>query len=273
MSKKESETHQAEGLGVRFNVKGLPEHNISLLAPSDPGLTKGRTLAVDPYSVILRNTGSRSVVGYSIKWECFDGKSEVIGRDTSKDHNFSNILGVVFMYGEESERKGVLSQLEGVITPNSAWLVSPNFPAHPIGEEVDEADTNVTDASLAAIRAACPDMTVTADGIFFDDGTFIGPDTTNFFAKVETQMAVRYEILQGVQSELRSGKTAAEVFKGLEQLRDFYAKQADTDQTRTYFRNLFIGDVLGMRNTWGTKGAIKTVQLQLSRSWVKLRKV
>lgn len=273
MSKRESITHQAEGLGVKFNVKGLPEHKVSLLAPSDPSLTKGKTIAVDPYSVILRNTSNRSIVGYSIKWECFDGETEVIGRDTSNDHNFSNILGVVFMYGDESERKEVLDQLEGVITPNSAWLISPNFPAHPIGVAVDDGNTTVTNASLAALQAACPDMAVTADGIFFDDGTFIGPDTTNFFSKVNTQMTVRNEILQGVNNELRSGKNPAEVFKGLEQLREFYAKQGDTDQTRSYFRNLFIADVLGMKNTWGTEAAIKTIQQQLSRSWVRLRKI
>lgn len=271
-STRESVIHKAESSGVKFNIIGLPEHRISLIAPSDPSVTKG-TAVVDPYSVVLRNTGSRSIVGYSIKWECFDGKSAVIGRDTSNDHIFSNILGVVFMYGEESERKDILSRLEGVIEPNSAWIVSPNFPAHPVGMAVDEGNTNVTDPSLAAIRALCPDMTITADGIFFDDGTFIGPDTTNFFAKVETQMAIRYEVLQGVQKGLRSGKNEAEVFKGLEQIRDSEEKRSDADQNRSYFRKLFIADILGMKNSWGTEKAIKTIQLQLSRPWVKLRKL
>jgi hypothetical protein len=177
------------------------------------------------------------------------------------------------MYGEEPERKSVLSQLEGVIEPNSAWLVSPNFPAHPIGAAVAEDDSKVSNTTLAAVLAACPDMTVTADGIFFDDGTFVGPDTTNFFAKVKTQMTVRYEILQGVQNELRSGKSAAEVFKGLEQNRDSEEKQGDGDRTRSYFKNLFARDILGMKNTLGTEEAIKTIQMQLSRPWVKLRKL
>ena len=113
-------------------------------------------------------------------------------------------------------------------------------------------------------------MTVSADGVFFDDGTFMGPDTTNFFAKVKTQMDVRYEILQGVENELQSGKNPAEVFKRLEQIRDFEETQGGTDETRSYFRALFARDVVGMKNTWGTEKAIKTVELQLSRPWVKL---
>ena len=75
-------------------------------------------------------------------------------------------------------------------------------------------------AKETEVQAACPTMTVTLDGGFFDDGTFIGPDTNDFFAKVKTQIDVRYEILQGVQSDLKSGKDPAAVFKGLEQMRD-----------------------------------------------------
>ena len=135
-------THKTEIAVMKFNLNGLPEHGISLIAPSDPILTRGRIVSVDPYSVV-RNTGSRAVVGYAVKWECFDGKGEVIGRDTSKDHILSNILGIVFMYGEESERKTILSQLDGVIEPNSTWLISRNFPAHPIGVTIENGNAEV----------------------------------------------------------------------------------------------------------------------------------
>lgn len=257
---------------MNYNIKDLSEHGISLIAPSDPALTTNRK-AFDPYSVVIRNDSSRAVVGYSIKWQCFDGKTEAVGRDESRDQVFSNILGVVFMHGEESERKGVLTRLDGVIEPDSAWLVSPNSPAQPIGAIADGGNTEVIDAALDEIRAACPDMTVTADGIFFDDGTFIGPDTTKFFSKVKTQMDVRFEILRGFQKELQSGKNPDDIFKGLEQIRDLEETQGGTDEIRSYFRSLFARDLLGMKHTFGTEKAIQTIQLQLSRRWVELRKL
>ena len=269
---RETVTHKMESSFVKYNIKDLPEHGISLISPSDATVSKSPK-TVDPYSVVIRNRSSRAVVGYSIKWECFDGKNESANRDISYDHWFSNILGVVFLHGEETERRNVLSTLEEVIEPNSSWHISPNFPARKIDGDSKAVSTGIDEAVLAKIRAACPVMTVTVDGVFFDDGTFIGSDTTNFFARVKTQMDVRYEVLQGVRDELQSGKNPVEVFNGLERIRDSEETPVSGDETRSYFRNLSVRDVLGMKNTFGTETAIKTVQLQLSKPWVKLRKL
>jgi len=110
---------------------------------------------------------------------------------------------------------------------------------------------------------------------FFDDGIFVGPDTISFFTHVETQMAVRHEVLQKVQSELKSGKTPTEVFHGLEQIVNSQSAEprGETEMSRTDFRKLFARDVLGMRNVWGVDKAIEKIQQQLSKPWVKPRKI
>jgi hypothetical protein len=268
---------KTETSAVKFNVKGLPEHSVSLIAPSDPILPGGRSVSVNPYSVVLRNNSSKAVVGYSIKWECFDGKRESPTRDMSHDRKFSNSLGFAFMYGEESERRAILNNADEVIEPNSTWLISPDFPARKINGRVEEISTGHDQATLAEVQAACPIMTVTLDGVFFDDGTFIGPDTNDFFAKVKTQMDVRHEVLRGVQSDLKSGKDSTEVFRGLEQIRDRERQVSGGEMTmnelRSFYRHMFAQDVLGMKEMWGADGAIANVQRQLSRPWVTLRKL
>jgi hypothetical protein len=45
------------------------------------------------------------------------------------------------------------------------------------------------------------------------------------------------------------------------------------DELRTRYQRLFAQDVLGMKDMWGTEGAIANVQRQLSRPWVTLRKL
>ena len=216
-NKKKAITENLESALVKYNLKDLPEHGITLIAPSDPALSRNLE-TIDPYSVFLRSANSKAIVGYSIKWDCFDGKNESADRDMSFDYRRTNILGVVFLYGEQAERRNLLSRLEGVIEPNSTWLISYSFPARPIGTAVEEASSGFTETALAEIRRVCPVMTVTVDGVFFDDGTFVGPDTTVFFARVETEMAMRHEVLQKVQSELKSGKTPTDVFHGLERI-------------------------------------------------------
>lgn len=273
----ETVTPKREIPTVKFIVRGLSEHSVSLIAPSDPILTGGRTVFVDPYSVAIRNTSSKAVVGYSIKWECFDGKRESATRDMSHDRNFSNSLGFAFMYGDESERRAILKNADEVIQPNSTWLISPDLPARKLSGLLAEINTGRDQAALAELQAECPTMTVTLDGVFFDDGTFIGPDTNDFFIKVKTQMDVRYEVLRGVQSDLLSGKDPTEVFKGLEQMRDRERQLSGGNMTmkelRSFYRHMFAQDVLGMKEMWGAQGAIANVQRQLSRRWVTLRKL
>jgi hypothetical protein len=262
---------------VKFNVKGLPEHSVSLIAPSDPILTAGRDVSIYPYSIVLRNSSSKAVVGYSIKWECFDGKRESPTRDMSHDRKFSNSYGFAFMYGEESERRAVLKNADEVIGPNSAWLISPDFPPRKLNGRIEEISKEGDQAGLAEIQAACPTMAVTLDGVFFDDGTFIGPDTNDFFAKVKIQMDARYEVLREVQSDLKSGRKPDEVFKRLEQIRDNERQVSGEEMTmkelRSFYRHMFAQDVLGMKEMWGADGAIANVQRQLSRPWVTLRKI
>lgn len=273
VTKTELVTPETERKFVKFNIKDLPEHGIVLMPPSDPTVTKGKTFLIDPYSVLLKNTSTRAIVGYSIKWECSDGKTETSGRDLSLDRILLHTLAVVFLYGEESERRLMLNRLDDVIKPNSTWLVANDYPPREINQEVN---VELNEAAIAEVNTACPTMTVTLDGIFFDDGTFVGPDTTNFFARVKTQMDARYEVLQGVRNELKSGKTPGEVFRGLEQIRDRERQDSGggtIDELRSYYRNLFARDVLGRNEVWGTEKAIEQVHQLLSKPWVKLRKL
>lgn len=274
-------TRKMEPSPVRLNVKDFPEHGISLVGPSDPSfagmkdrLPKTKAASIgDSYSVFLKNTGSRAVVGYRIKWECVDGGGAVSSWDVS------NIVGWIFLHGGEADRRMALHRSTDVIKPNSTWLISPNTPAQPLqggGDEAFSQETNSDDGVAKAVKG-CASVTVIADGVFFDDGTFIGPDTTGFFAEVKSQVDARYEILRGVQSDLMAGKNTGEIFKELEKIRDqegvTLGEHPTSDEFRTYFRNVFARDVLGNKEIWGADKAIEEVQVQLSRPWVRLRKL
>jgi hypothetical protein len=278
VTKTELVSLRTESSFVKFKIKDLREHGISLIAPSEPSFAVSKTVTINPYSILLKNASGRAVVGYSITWECFDGERESAERDMSHDVRISNILGVVLTRGEESDRQAVLSSLERqVIKPRTTWLISDDAPARQVGNGVEDVGTELDQAALAEVRAACPIMTVTLDGIFFDDGTFIGPDTSNFFLKVKTQLDARYELLQWVQNELKAGKSPGDVFKGLEQIRDREGQPQGEELTmaelRAYFRKKYAQDVLGKKEMWGPDKAIEDIQQLLSKPWAKLRKL
>lgn len=280
-NKKGTVVHQMKPTPVHLNVKDFPEHGISLIGPSDPSFagladklpkTKAASIA-DTGSVFLKNTSSRTIVGYRVKWDCVDDGGHVSSWDVS------NVVGWIFLHGEESDRRMALDRNDEVIKPNSTWLFSPNAPAIPLEGDGDEASLQGTnsDSGVAQAVKTCKSVTAIADGIFFDDGTFIGPDTTDFFTEVKSQVDTRYEILRGVQRDLEAGKKASEIFKGLEKIRDqedvTLGDHPTPEEFHTYFKIVFARDVLGNKAIWGADKAIEEVQVQLSRPWVKLRKL
>lgn len=283
-SQKELISHKKESALMRFDARDFPEHGVSLIVPSDPSfghlLTKlESTSNHDPYSVLLKNSGTRAVVGYSINWQCFDDSRETSDRNLSNDRNFNKIVSWVFLHGKESDRKEAMNRSEDIIKPHSIWLISSDS-ARPVEGSRDAgafSTTTVYESSEIKTMRDCVSMTVTVDAIFFDDGTFIGPDTSSFFTKVKSEMDARYEILRGVQNDLKSGRKADEIFKELERVRDLEAVRlgelATADEFRAFFRNLYARDVLGRKEFYGADKAIADIQLQLSKPWVTLRRL
>lgn len=262
-------THKKESALVRFNVEDFPEHGIFLIVPSDPPFANS-------YSVLLKNTGSRTVVGHRIKWECVDSRGNI---SPMASRISSNIVSWVFLHGEESARRMALNSSQDVIRPDSIGLISFGSSARPLerdGEGAVSSTTALDESGVPEPVEGCARVTVIAEGIFFDDGAFIGPNT-NFFAEVKTQLEARYEILQGVQNDLRAGKSADEIFRGLERIRDReridLGENPTSDELRTYFRNLFAKDLLGRKELWGADRALEEVQRLLSRPWVNLRRL
>ncbi len=286
-TKKELLTHKKESASMRFEARDFPEHGVSFIVPSDPSfarlLSKSESTSIhDPYSVLLKNTGARAVVGYSIKWQCFDDRGEVPDRNLSNDRDLRRIVSWIFLHGEESDRRAALDRSEDIIKPHSIWFISFAGAARPIadlggGDVVAPGTTQLDEGSRVESIQGCASITVIADGIFFDDGTFIGPDTIGFFTSVKSQLDARYEILRGVQDDLKSGKKADEIFKKLERIRDLekveLGELPTAGELRSHFRSLFAGDVLGGKEYFGADKAIEDVQLQLSKPWVNLGKL
>lgn len=79
-----------------------------------------------------------------------------------------------------------------------------------------------------------------------------------------------------MQNQLKSGKNRDEVFSELERIRDktqSLGEQPTINDLRAYFRSMFAMDLVGKKNLWGIEKAIAEIEDQLSKPWVKLRKL
>lgn len=239
-----------------MSVKDLPERGISLIAPGNPSFESlAATLpeaaarsARESYAVFLKNTGPLAVVGYRIKWECLKCNGEPFRQDRS------DITSWIFLHGEAEERKQIVGRAEEIIKPNETWLIAFDGPARPLK---DLAAVQPQEFGEGAKLEGFKSITVIADGIFFDDGTFIGPDTTNFFTEVKSQMDARHDLLREIQTDLKSGKKVDEVFAGLEAVRNQERVNLGDDPSPgefyAYFKRLFVQNVLGKKIIGGRK--------------------
>lgn len=138
--------NKKETAPVRFSVKDFPEHGVFLIGPSNPlfadleaKLTKSKSSSAGKrYAVFLKNTGSRAVVGYCMKWECVDGSGEVSVRDTS------NVVAWIFLHGEESDHRKALNRAQEIIRPNSIWFIPFDSPAQPVEGSYDQTALDTT---------------------------------------------------------------------------------------------------------------------------------
>lgn len=282
VNKKESVNQKTDTASVIFNVKDFPEHGIYLIGPSSPSfaqmaaqLIKGNEYSVTdfpPYSVFLRNTSSHSVVGYRLTWECVDNKGDAAHKDVS------NIISYIFLHGDESERNKTMAGEAGVIGPNSTWFISLDHLARRVeGIGEVQTDESIFVSQLQEISRDFSKVTISVDGLFFDDGAFLGADTTNFFDEVQSQMDARYEVLNEVERGLQSGAKFEDIQRKLEQMASQPSSELGTSPSRieymNCFRVLFAKDVLGMKAIYGAEKAIEDVHQQLSKPWVPLRKL
>ena len=262
-----------------FQTKDFPEHGVHLIGPWNPSFAKLAQLVkrdevsgTDVPPVFLQNTSKRSVVGYRITWTCVDKARIADVRDKS------NIISYVFLHTDESERIQAMACDVNVMEPNSTWFISLDGPTKRV-QDVGAGQTEkwVPGSELQRVSTHCAKVTISLDGLFFDDGTFLGPDTTAFFNEVESQMDARHEVLSRVENDLKSGLRVEDIFRKLEQVagqpRPELPELPSRGQYLSFFRIIFAQDIVGMKNVFGAEKAIEDVHKQLSRPWVKLRKL
>jgi hypothetical protein len=269
-------------MSVKFHTVDFRNYGIYLIDPSNPSfatriaqLLKGREQTLSDFpvqSIFLENRSSRSIVGYRITWEGIDRRGDPDATDVS------NIILYVLFHGDESERQKAMAGEGRIIRPNSIWFIPVDGIAEPVEDtRVAGIDDSKYRSLLQKMSDQFSGVTISLDGLFFDDGTFLGVDKTGFFNEVKSQLDARYEILNGVEQSLKSGAKAEDVLKNLEKLASQPMPQLGERPTRGQyihsFRVLFAKDVLGMKALYGTEKAIQDVHTQLAKPWVQLRKL
>lgn len=291
---------RVKAVSVSIHVKDLPEHGLSLVAAGSPSFNQlSNAYAerhpetapddLEPFSVFIKNETGLSVIAYKIKWECLKADGTVVTKVAS------DATPYIFMYGREDARAAAIARAESVITPNTTWFVSLILPAEPLdnqGGDAARAPAVVESGQVESPQQATgvatllkmsnaelaqyTDITVSIDGAFFDDGAFVGPDTTDYFAEIDSQMRARRDVLLTLKKRKDAGKPLEQIYDSLQQqaaaTKTELGAKPNKDELYDYYKDIFVRDSIGNKNVFGADNAMKQVEEQIAEPWVQLRK-
>jgi len=231
--------HRSVGVAMRIQVNtvGLPEHGLTLINSSDPLFNKLAGDAIHeqlkPFSVLLKNIGDKRVIAYQLKWTL----TRPDGRVLTNTQGFVNLNGLKRVTPEDLGSEVGPSD-ESVFDPGAVMLCSPagnqklgkddNDSSTSIvistsskpeaGNEATQVRPEVSRAShmteLSEQLSQLSNITVSLDGALFDDGVYVGPDSTHFFSLLRSRWKARADLIREV-GEQAHAKSRAEYLRAL----------------------------------------------------------
>ena len=199
---------------LKIHGKDLSKHGLTLVLPSDPdfanrfsaGIKDGSIINADTMnsmSVFLENRTKQTVVAYRILW-CFtkpSGETNCTTKTVSapralmEGENLSpDVEAQTGKIRSASARLISLMSFGNSRQPGMAVRVTPEE-AEKIRQGVRPDPNTLRDRAMEQF-GKYSDVTVSIDGAFFDDGTFVGPNTTGFFEEIAAQVKARRDLLE-----------------------------------------------------------------------------
>jgi hypothetical protein len=263
-----------QDVNIQFRAKDIAEHGLVVITPSDPEFApllasrfNGANPAVEalrPFAVLIKNVSTQPVVAYSLEWEL----TREDGKVFTQSRSYIAAWKLMGMKGSDDAT---------LIKPNSFVVMTPsNF---------DVADYNGASeptllASLSTVRTELAHYTaigITVDGAFFEDGSYVGPDSNNFFSRVEALLNAKRDTCLEILQSSAQGLSTEQIYKHLEDV----AKEPNVDSSdaptkanlyRKYKKDV-ASEILRTRSTSGDARAVEFATRLLGNKWPELRKL
>lgn len=311
---------KVQAMGVPVNVKDLPEHGVRIIPASDPSFDQRAEVffqgqpqmivdRIKPFSALIENTGSLAIVGSTVKWL-------ILKRDgTTFSVPVSSVNPRALMDGGE-----IQTTMGAAIPSHSIRFVSV-LGAAGVGEQVDMsrswiafrgspsegkefrralADGNMDEAFrrsvIGKMLTEATSATVSVELVFFEDGTYVGDDKSDFFDQVKANIDAQYDLATEVAVALKQGRTPDEVFRHVDHLaaarsridnENVLIEDSSTKQTsdspsesatgrysnaHKHFTASYAREFVGMREALGAKEAISQKLKLLDKPRKELRR-
>ncbi len=278
-------TNRAVHAQVSMTVTGLPDKGLILIGPADPrfdkllkGLLANETTpeldALRPYSVILHNDSRQTVVAYALRWEYTNPNGKRVHVDLSDGQITRLMDGVIRKTPTEYDKVGA------GIDPRSWVVATPSTVLKTSSGAGDRAkDANYQDflQKLVTRFSQGQDVSITLDGAFFEDGSFVGPNRSHLFENFTAEVLAKQAFVQQVVVAAQRGQSMDDVAREIQtSLPDSLAKPTlASDGTmrgdEQYYRYKYASRFLLIYHNSGQESALAWAKTHLIQNPPKLR--
>lgn len=258
---------RGQAMEVKFNKRDLPKQNVHIITSVDQGFEEAASSyfknepnksfqSLKPFSVFIKNSGEKPIVAYALVWQLVKRNGQVLTNTSSYSEP-----GILMGNQMPSDPRFRHTQtIEAGAVRCLAWSgaidaeMEGTLGSSSIGNQtLKEADSALVRAQLTNELADASDMTVSVDGVFFDDGTFVGPNNTGFFERIQAIVNAKTDLLKDLALASEQGNID-------ETLASIESKSREPDFTLTstsspedhykYYTKLFALEIIGMRSIY-----------------------
>jgi hypothetical protein len=276
---------------VEVNGRGLPSYGLMVVAFSDPPFKEmmaqffgddppGVIKIAAPTSVFVKNENDKALVAYKLVYESIPPG----GLGGLQDFSPTLMDALKDFPASRLAEDPAISVL-----PGAARLTSPLFGfigvtkgqvPGPFSEEEEKAQRKlITEGVKHTLRGASK-MTVSLDGAFFEDGSFVGPDSTGFFEATKAQVDARHDLAELLVARARelkqNNKSIEELFTELESLSAQAVPPLPLKAAIDYYnyeKREAAQELLRMRRVVGSSRTIGWVAKSIERKWRVLHRL
>lgn len=222
----------AQARGATVIKRDLAPAGVSIIVASDPAYDaelqhlgfadNADALAVKAFSAILKNTVSRSVVAFAIKWTFVDSA----GNELSRGFSFVQPSGLL----DKGKMKRDKADIEHQVRPATSRLITINGMARST-EELHDIAGRPFDGTVKSVAL---------DLAIFDDGEAVGPNELGLMEHFSAFVNAEQDLMQEVSLRLSKGETMREILADIRSRLGADAGSVPTTAAAMYEHNLRI---------------------------------
>lgn len=267
-----------------MRISDLPNYGLTLLSSQDHDFerllttvlgneTTPETDSLKPYTVVLRNNSTKTLVAYSLRWEYTNPEGRRIHVDYS-DGEITRLLD-----GATRKPTTEYSKAGPTLEPHSFVIVTPSMALKTNSGSRERASDPAYKNVLQRLNSRFSqgrDISVTVDGAVFEDGTFVGQNATHLFEKFGAELRAEQKLIEEVVLAAQQNRNMGDVVREIQaslpssppQL--YFAPDGELSGYDEYYRYQYTSRFVSIYRNSGEKSALEWAQSNLFRNTPKL---